>query len=81
MRLSAGAFTCPRHELRPSVILCVTIVKGGPACTTEVQLAVYFPLRFLYILYWVIRLAVRHTNQDVERQRDARDIGLASNDK
>lgn len=40
-----------------------------------------FPLRFLYILYWVIRLAVRHTNQDVERQRDARDIGLASNDK
>lgn len=35
----------------------------------EVALALLVPMFGLYVLYWVIRLGVRHGLRDVERER------------
>lgn len=44
--------------------------RRNEACgTLNPIFTLVFPLVGFFILYWVIRLAVRHGMQDVERQR------------
>lgn len=39
-----------------------------PDFMTEVALALLFPVLGMYVLYWVIRLAVRHGLRDVQNE-------------